>query len=229
MDISAILSAADPASQTATKDKTKFGADYTQFLKLLMTQLKNQDPLSPMDTAAFTTQLVQFSSVEQQIRGNDYLQKLLTLNTMGLTGIGLGYVGLNVYSPGNSFHFNATNTSDISYGMPAGATVGKISILDKDGSVVFTKDADLTPGQHTFAWDGKNAGGNTMPAGDYTVQVGAQDDQKNPLSVTTYTSGLVQGVETGDDGNVSVIINNKLVPVTDVRQATMQGYAPAGT
>jgi flagellar basal-body rod modification protein FlgD len=226
MDISGILAAANPNSQQAANDKTKFGTNYNQFLNLLMTQLKNQDPLSPMDTAAFTNQLVQFSSVEQQIRGNDYLQKLLTLNAMGLTGIGLGMVGLNVYSPGNSFTFNGQNPSDLSYGMPAGATQGTISIVDKLGNTVFTSNADLNPGQHTFSWTGKDTANNQLPAGDYTIRVGAQDSQGNPLTVATYTSGLVQGIETGDDGSTSVIINNKLVPVTDVRQATLQGYAP---
>jgi flagellar basal-body rod modification protein FlgD len=229
MDITGILAAADPNSAKNANDKTKFGNDYSQFLRLLTTQLKNQDPTSPMDTATFTNQLVQFSAVEQQIKSNDYLQKILSLNTLSLQGVGLGYVGLNVYSPGSSFHFNATNASDVSYSMPEGAAAGQITITDASGATVFSKEADLTMGQHTFSWDGKTNAGGVAPAGDYKINVGAQDKDKNALTTVTYTSGIVQGVETGDDGNVNVIINNKLVPVTDVRQATLQGYAPAPT
>src|SRR5689334_16849053 len=109
MDISGILTAANPSSQSGAKDKTQFGKDYTQFLRMLTTQLQNQDPLSPMDTAQFTQQLVMFSNVEQQLKSNDYLQKLLSLNTLSLTSIGLGYVGLKVFSPGSSFQLDGAN------------------------------------------------------------------------------------------------------------------------
>ena len=227
MDISAILTAANPASTTTSTDQSSLAGSNTEFLTLLTTQLKNQDPMSPMDTSQFTQELVEFSGVEQQIKTNDYLQKTLTLDTMGLTGIGLGMVGLDVYSPGSSFTYDGTNAADLSYSMPSGASTGTISILDSSGTTVYSTTANLTSGQHTFSWDGKDSSGNQLTSGTYTVQVGAQDANGNALSTTTYTSGLVTGVETGDDGSTNVIINSKLVPVTDVRQATMQSYAPA--
>jgi flagellar basal-body rod modification protein FlgD len=227
MDLSGVLSAANPSSKSTAADKSKFGNDYNQFLNLLTTQLKNQDPLSPMDSAQFTNQLVQFSSVEQQIKSNDYLQKLLTLNTLSLTGVGLGYVGMNVFSPGNTFQSDGASSTALSYTMPAGATAGNLSITDASGSTVFSKVADLSAGNHNFVWDGKDNNGNAVPAGTYKLNIGAQDNAKNALNVSTYTSGLVQGLETGEDGNVSLIINGKQVPVTDVRQATLPTYTYA--
>ena len=219
MDISAALAAANPASTTTATDTTKFGQDYNQFLTLLTTQLQNQDPLSPMDSSQFTNQLVEFSGVEQQIKSNDYLQKLLTLNAASLTNVGLGYVGLNVQAPGNSLPFDGTNAVQMSYVMPAGATVGTVSILDASGNTVDSMSADLTAGTHDIAWDGTDGSGNKVAAGTYTLSVGAQDAKQNPLSVTTYVDGLVTGVQTADDGTVSVMINGKPVDVTTVHQA----------
>jgi flagellar basal-body rod modification protein FlgD len=225
MDISGIIAAADPTGSKAANSQNQFGKDYNQFLKLLTTQLQNQDPLSPLDTAEFTSQLTQFSAVEQQIQSNDYLHKLLTLNTLSMTGVALGYVGLNVYSPGNEFKFDAKMPSDFSYSMPTGATSATLTIKDKSGTTVLTTDADKVGGQHNFSWDGNNAAGQPMTAGDYTVTVSAQDKDGKALSVPMYTSAIAEGVQTGEDGDVKLIINGKLVPLMDVRQAAIQRYA----
>lgn len=225
MDISGIIAAADPTGSKTESSQSQFGKDYNQFLKLLTTQLQNQDPLSPMDSSEFTSQLVQFSSVEQQIRSNDFLHKILTLNTLNMTGFALGYVGLNAYSPGESFTFNAQTPSDMSYSIPAGATSATLSILDANNNVVYSQEAETAPGQHNFVWDGNNNDGTAQAVGVYKIKVGAQDKEGHALSVKTFTSGLVEGVETKEDGTVSLIIDGKLVPVTDVRQASIQKYA----
>lgn len=225
MDLSGILAAAQPGGGTQGMDSKQLGQDYNQFLRLLTTQLQHQDPLSPMDTAEFTSQLVQFSSVEQQIKGNDYLQKLLTLNTLSLTGIGLGYVGLKVFSPGSEFQFDGATSAALSYNMPAGAKVGTLSIIDATGQTVYTSAADLSEGTHNLYWDGRTNDGYLLPPGKYEIRVGAQDEQGNALNVQTFTSGIVTGVETGENGDVALIIDERLVPVTSVRQATLPVYA----
>lgn len=221
MDLSGVLATANPSSPANGADKKKFGQDFSQFLRLLTTQLQNQDPLEPLDSAQFTNQLVQFSGVEQQIKSNDFLQKLLTLNAASLTNVGLGYVGLSVQTPGSSFQFDGAHGVPLSYVMPAGAAVGTVSILDKDGKVVDTMSAELGAGAHELAWNGADKAGKIMPPGTYTLKVGAQDAQKKPLNVTTFTSGLVTGVQTNEDGSVSVIINGKPISVTDVRRASL--------
>jgi flagellar basal-body rod modification protein FlgD len=221
MDLSGVLAAANPASTSTSGDKQKFGQDYNQFLRLLTTQLKNQDPLSPMDTAQFTNQLVEFSGVEQQIKSNDYLQKLLTINAAGLTAVGLSYVGLNVQSPGTSITFDGAHPAQMSYTMPTGAQTGSFSILDASGNVVFKQDADLTSGTHNFSWNGTDNGGNPVAAGTYTLAVGAQDEKGAPLSVKTFTAARVTGVQTGEDGSVQLMIGDKLVNVMDIRQANL--------
>ena len=222
MDLTSVLSAANPNAASSSKDKNQLGADYNQFLRLLTTQLQYQDPLSPLDTNEFTNQLVQFSNVEQSIKSNDYLQKLLTLQSMSLTGIGLNYVGLNVQIPGSRFQFDGTHAAPISYEMPATANSGTISVLDESGNVVYSQEPDLTAGSHNFMWNGKDYNGQTMPAGVYQVRIGAMDEQQKSLNVSTFVSNLVTGVQTEENGNVLLMINGgQLVPVTDVRQATL--------
>lgn len=229
MDLSGVLAAVNSGGQKVGDSQAKLGNDFDQFLQLLTTQLQNQDPLSPMDTAEFTNQLVQFSGVEQQIRSNDFLQKMLTLQSLNLTNVGLGYIGLDVQMPGSNFQFNGTDPAILAYDMPAGATVSKLSIIDASGEVVYEEDTSLSPGPHNLAWDGKDFAGQPLPAGSYQIRVGAQDADKNPLSVATYVTGTVAGVENAADGDVLLMIGNQLVPVTEVRQATLPGLFKAGT
>lgn len=223
MDISTILAAANPDSSKTSTSTSKLGADYNQFLSLLTTQLKNQDPLSPMDSTEFTNQLVQFSNVEQSIRSNDYLQKLLSLQSLNLTSIGLSYVGLDVQMPGNKVEFDGESSAALYYKMPANVAQATLSIIDKNGAVVYSSEPDKTAGEHTFVWNGKDFNGDTVPAGIYEIRVGAADTSSKAMAVDSFVTARVTGVQSEDDGNVSLVIGNQLVPVTNVRRATLPG------
>ncbi len=195
--------------------------DFDQFLRLLTTQLQNQDPLNPMDSSEFTNQLVQFSQVEQQIKMNDQMSSLLAFQTLNLTAVGLSFIGKNVEVSDDKFHMDGTTGAKMSYVMPEGAAKGTIAITDADGKTVYKADADLTAGTHAFTWDGKDENGIAVPAGTYTLKVSAMDEKNNSLNLTTFVPGFVEGIESGDDGNLNVIVNGRLVPVTAVRKATV--------
>lgn len=199
----------------------KLNQDFDQFLRLLTTQLQNQDPLNPMDSTEFTNQLVSFSQVEQQIKTNDQLESLLAFQTLNLTAVGLSFIGKNVEITDDEFHMDGTNGASMSYAMLEGAVKGTISITDADGKTVYKADADLAAGNHRFTWDGKDTNGVAVPAGTYKLQVSAMDEQDNSLNLTTFVPGFVEGIESGDDGNLNVIVNGRLVPVTAVRKATI--------
>lgn len=195
--------------------------DFDQFLRLLTTQLQNQDPLSPMDSSEFTNQLVQFSQVEQQIKTNDQMASLLAFQTLNLTAVGLSFIGKNVEVQDDEFHMNGSSGASMSYVMPEGATKGTVAITDADGRTVYRADADITAGTHAFTWDGKDENGVAVPAGTYTLKVSAMDDKSNSLNLNTFVPGFVEGIESGEDGNLNVIVNGRLVPVTAVRKATV--------
>lgn len=200
---------------------SRLNQDFDQFLRLLTTQLQNQDPLNPMDSTEFTNQLVAFSQVEQQIKTNDQLESLLAFQTLNLTAVGLSFIGKNVEITDSNFFKTADSSATMSYVMPEGAAKGTVTITDADGRTVYKADADITSGTHKFTWDGKDTNGVAVPEGTYTLKVSAMDVNEKSLNLTTFVPGYVEGIETGDDGNLNVIVNGRLVPVTSVRKATI--------
>ncbi|MDF3022962.1 MAG: flgD [Alphaproteobacteria bacterium] len=197
---------------------TQLNQNFDDFLQMLTTQLQNQDPLSPMDTAQFTNQLVQFSQVEQQLRGNDTLNKLLAMQTLNMTALGVSFIGKDVEVAGDTFTATGTSPVAMSYTLPEAATSGTISILDENGDTVYSEDAEKTAGTHEFVWDGMNDDGNMAPAGKYTVKVSAGNATTTSLNVTTYVPGRVTSLESADDGTLLLNVNGVKVPLTDVRK-----------
>ncbi|MBL8713771.1 MAG: hypothetical protein JNM12_12795 [Alphaproteobacteria bacterium] len=205
------------ATKNATAS-TQLNQNFDDFLQMLTTQLQNQDPLSPMDTAQFTNQLVQFSQVEQQLRGNDTLNQLLAMQTLNMTALGVSFIGKDVEVAGDTFTTDGVKGASMSYTLPEAATSGTISILDEDGNTVYSQDAEKTAGTHDFVWDGKNSSGNMAPAGTYTLKVSAGNATTTSLNVTTYVPGRVTSLESADDGTLVLNVNGVKVPLTDVRK-----------
>lgn len=207
-----------------TADAGALNQSFDQFLLLLTTQLKNQDPLSPMDSTEFTNQLVSFSGVEQQIKTNAALAKLVANASNTQTSVALGYIGLNVDVNGKQFDYNGSGSVKTIYNLPSDASINTISIQDQNGNSVFTTTGELSSGSHTFMWDGLDSNGQQVPAGTYTLQVGALDAAQKILSVKTTVPGFVTGIETAADGNINLIIGThtpQSIPLSGVTQATL--------
>jgi flagellar basal-body rod modification protein FlgD len=219
MAVSGVGSGTTVQTQT-NSDQLSLNQDFDQFLRLLTTQLQNQDPLSPMDSAEFTNQLVQFSGVEQQIKTNTQLENLLAMQTLNLTALGLSFIGKDIEMPGQKFQTDGEGGADLTYMMPAGAKTGTLTILDKDSNVVYSTTPSFDEGSHTLKWDGKNKDGNLMPAGTYEVRVAALGENNAALNVQTYVPGYVQSLESADDGSLYLIVNGEQVSLTDVRKVS---------
>lgn len=209
------------ASATNSADRAQLAQGFDQFLRLLTTQLQNQDPLSPMDSTEFTNQLVSFSSVEQQIKINDNLTQLLALSNASQATLGLSYIGLNVDMQGSQFLYDGTNPARMSYTLPADATRSTVSILDENGAVVFSQAGETAEGKHEFVWNGTDASGKVLPAGAYELRVGAIDTENKNLPLSTTVSGIVAGIETAEDGEILLLINGQKVPMSTISRATL--------
>lgn len=205
-------------NKTATS-KDKLSKDYTEFLKLLTTQLQNQDPLNPMDSTEFTNQLVQFSQVEQAINSNQKLDSLLSLQLSNVASTALGYVGLDINYTSAELNFDGAKPVNINYALNTAATTSKINIINKDGNVIYSANAGTDTGKHAFKWDGKTTDGLTAPAGTYTVRIDALDADGKAISTTTVVSGHVHGIET-QDGVINLLVGDRAVPVGNVLNAT---------
>lgn len=207
---------ANPSANSATR--TKLAGDFDQFLALLTTQLKNQDPLSPMETAEFTNQLVGFSQVEQQINTNEKIEALLSMQSLNLTALGVSFIGKNVEIEGKNFMSDGTKPVELSYSLPLNAKTGTVSILDKDGNVVYSAPAELKAGTHTFSWDGKDKNGQPVPTGSYELKVGALGEKNEAIKARTYVPGYVKSLESDDNGSLLLNVNGEKIPLGAVRK-----------
>ena len=186
-------STAAASSSGSVVDTTMIASNFTTFLQLLTTQLKNQNPLDPLDTNQFTQQLVQFAQVEQQMKSNTQLQTLISLQQSAQSTAALGYVGSTVVVDGsNGVLSNGNATWNLNVSKPAAAT---ITIQDSTGQTVYSGTASLQPGGQPFVWNGTGSNGKQWPDGIYKLTAIASDASKQSVPVSIELQGPVDSVD----------------------------------
>lgn len=214
-----ILSSTNTAAAASTGTKSgdaaaKLEEDLNRFLNLLVTQLKNQDPLDPMDSNEFTSQLVQFASVEQQIYQNANLETLVSLQQTSQISSMVDFIDKTVEVSGSTFPLE-NSYAKFTYTMPEGAKSASVIIRDENGLTVYEQDADLDAGQHTFEWDGKNKNGQIVADGTYTAVVTGLDRQNEILKISNTVFGRVTGIGV-ENGETTMFLGNIEVPQSKV-------------
>lgn len=200
-----------PNSEASRKS---LAGDLTQFLTLLTTQLKYQDPLSPMDSTEFTAQLAQFAGVEQSIQTNKNLESLIGLTQATQISTGVSYIGRTIEADTNVGSL-VDGRAEFLYNLPKAAATSVITIRDAQGNVVYTAAAETSAGSHNFVWDGKDTNGNQLPDGAYALSVAAKDSAEEPISVVTHMLGRVDGVVTAD-GSINVLVGGVAIPLDKI-------------
>jgi flagellar basal-body rod modification protein FlgD len=186
-------SGASGPSLSSTAGSTLAG-NFQTFLTLLTTQLKNQNPLDPLDTNQFTQQLVQFAGVEQQLKTNDQLTTLVSLQQTAQATQALGFVGKTAVVDGSTAALT-NGSATWKLGVPTNSNVS-ISITNGTGQTVFTGSYAVNAGDNqTFAWDGKGNDGTQWPDGKYNLTATAADTGGNSVAVSTQIQGLVSSVD----------------------------------
>jgi flagellar basal-body rod modification protein FlgD len=168
-------------------------AEPDTFLQLLTTQLRNQNPLDPLDTNQFTQQLVQFAQVEQQIRQNSQLETLISIEKTAQATTALAFVGSRVALDGQTATLtNSQATWSFKVPKPVAASV---TIRSSTGQTVYSGNFSMNPGSQTFQWDGRDASGTLWPDGNYTISITGKDSAGQTVAIPTEIEGVVDSVD----------------------------------
>ena len=209
MDVGAV---ANNAAQTTARNS--LSGNFDTFLKLLTTQLQNQDPLEPMDATKFTEQLVSYSQVEQQINTNANLESLIALNKSAIGANAVTYLGKTVLTAGSATALEG-GAAKWRYALTSDANTLQLTIKDASGKTVRTMTGDKNVGMHEFTWDGKNDAGIDQAAGTYTMTVTAKKTDGTVIDSTVGGIGLIKEIDMSG-ASPMLTIGNRGVSLTDV-------------
>ncbi len=187
-----------------------------QFMKLLVAQLQNQDPLSPLDNTEFVAQLAQFSTLEGITNMGTSLDTvnnyMLSLNNFNATGL----IGKDVKAYGNNISLNDAGTAELGYSLKSSASTVETTIYDESGSMVRTIGEGPKPaGANTLQWDGRDTTGKSLPAGKYTFTVAGATQDGSSVMADTIQIGKVDGV-VYEGGIPYLMIGNSKIGMSEV-------------
>ncbi|PKL89259.1 MAG: flagellar hook capping protein [Ignavibacteriae bacterium HGW-Ignavibacteriae-2] len=203
---------------TEAGSNSELGKD--DFLKLMITQMKYQDPMNPMDSNEYSAQLAQFSQLEQLTNLNDYMKQsidanyLLTQsvnNTMTAT-----LIGKEVRLGTDTIKYNGQEQVNFGYDLPVNAASVTVNIYDQYGNIVKTIQSDKKSlGQAKLSWDFTDNNGNKIQNGDYTFKVDAKSMDGQELTISNYVFGKLEGVRFGENGT-NLIVNSVEYYLSDI-------------
>jgi flagellar basal-body rod modification protein FlgD len=205
------------ASTTSTAQQTLSG-NFQTFLTLLTTQLKNQDPMSPMDSNEFTQQLVMYSQVEQQIDTNSKLDSLISLGTTQTNSYAMSYLGKSVVLTDGTASLSS-GTANWTYGLDSAASTTTLTVTDSSGKSVYTTTGETTAGTHSFAWDGKDNNGNQLADGTYTLAVASTAKDGSTVTTSVASKGTVSGIDLSGT-SPQLVIGTTEIPLSSAALVT---------
>jgi flagellar basal-body rod modification protein FlgD len=194
------------------------------FLKMLIMQMRFQDPLEPMKGTEFAAQLAQFSSVEQLSNINTNLTQSIDATSILSQSINNAlattFIGKNVRAGVAKFQYAGTGDVQLGYSLTGNATSATIKIYNSSGTVVRTiNGTGLSAGDNEFSWDGKDDSGNAVATGQYRFSIDAKGSDGKSVGVSPYMYGAVKGIRYKPEGTVFVI-DGVEVALSDILEIT---------
>ena len=218
MAVSATTSSDSTSALGALASKTASSADSEQrFLKLLVTQLNNQDPLNPLNNAELTSQLAQMSTVNGIEKLNTAFQSLIAQSGSGQVLQSASLIGRTVLVPGSELTLTKGSNAELAVDMSQPADSVKVTVTNPAGQTVRSFDLGALPqGVKTLSWDGLNDTGASVADGFYTIHVvAASGDAKVAANALTYAS--VTSVSQGTSGVALNLASGAKASLADVR------------
>jgi flagellar basal-body rod modification protein FlgD len=202
-----------------TIDKSELSQDYDMFLRLMTAQLKNQDPLQPLDGTEFVAQLAQFSGVEQQIKTNERLDTLLGALTRSAAETSLGFLGRTVETASGKIALEPDGTAPFAFEVERTGAKAVAVVTDAAGREVRKLDVDASaPGRREALWDGRDGFGNPVAPGVYSIRVQIYDDagKKVVAEPPVLTRAKVVEARIGGDASTLVLSNGAQATLADL-------------
>jgi len=197
---------------TSTSTSSTYNLSADDFMTLLLTQLKNQDPTDPTDMSTFTSQLCSLNQLEQATTTNDYLKEIAS----GSNSEEVNYIGKSITFDGDSISVSDGTADNLVFSLDSDATNVAITIYDSDGNEVKTITAtDLSSGTNTITWDGTDDDGSAVDDGSYTYEVSALDSSGDSVDAVAYKTAKVTGV-VYEDGTPYLVADGEKVSLDDV-------------
>ena len=192
-------------------------SNLNDFLSLLMTQLQNQDPTSPMDTTQFTSQLVEFASVEQQMNINNGVQSLIQLTQSNNVLQSSALVGKTITAQSTQISLQ-NGSGSIQFATPAAEPV-TVAVTDASGNTVAQASLTSSAGQNTWTWNGTNSSGQKQPDGAYTVSVLGGTVGTTPVAIPFTVTGVASGTSTANNAQ-QIQIGELTLPVSAIQSVS---------
>jgi flagellar basal-body rod modification protein FlgD len=206
-------SSTSASSSTSTSALGSLTSNYSDFLSLLTTQLQNQDPTSPMDSSQFTTELVQFSGVEQQINTNTNLAQLVSLTQAGNISQASSMLGATVSATSTQLPLQNGNAA-LSFTAPSAGPVS-IAITDADGDNLYDASVNASAGANNWTWNGTDSSGETLPDGAYNVAITRTAADGTAAAVPFTVTGTATSVDS-QSNNLMLNLGAVSVPFTAI-------------
>jgi flagellar basal-body rod modification protein FlgD len=212
---SLLSSASSSASSASAASAPTLGAD--DFLKLLMAQMQNQDPLQPTDSTQFVTQLAQFSQVQQSVAQSTTLGTIST-QLQGMSNSNASdLIGKTVTVQGNGLQWNGTFATSANVTLGGAAQQVNVSIQDSQGNVVRTMQLGAEPaGTLPITWDGKNNSAQPALSGSYSMTVTASDANGQSVNVSQAVTGVVSQVSFNQGYPALTLSSGAVAPVSQL-------------
>ncbi|MBE9607643.1 flagellar hook assembly protein FlgD [Acetobacteraceae bacterium H6797] len=213
--VTSSTASAASAATTGTTKSTIMG-DFNTFLTMLTTQLKNQDPSTPMDSNQLTQQLVQFAGIEQQMAANQTLTSLLDLQQASQVTASAPLLGKEIEVQSTSLTVQ-DGTAKLALPAAGTATSATITVTGSTGATLYTGSVPLEKDASTWTWDGKDTNGSQVADGAYKVSVTGVTSSGSTTSVDYAVIGRATSVAV-DDGDVTLSLGDLTVDYSAIRR-----------
>jgi len=217
MNISPVSSSFFTPTTSSSSSGTS-SMDTTEFLKVLVAQLKNENPLDPTDTSQFVNQITSYASYNQLVSMSSQLDSVVaSMNSLVATNI-VGFLGHTVEAYGDTTSLQ-DGRATWGYSLDSAATKATITVKDADGKTVYQTNGETGAGKHSFTWDGTTSDGRKLTDGTYTIEISATDRSGASVLGGTTVSGRVTGID-GSSGTNMLQIGGAEVSFADIIKIT---------